>query len=208
MTYEEFKRELKAPKRSFTRLQALWSTLRSMGATIATYGEENDLLRDQLKERVKSPESERPDKRSAKMPDPPKLSDGKNPTFDGWYVKIKNKLRVNADYYPTEDDKIAYIFDRTEGDAATHLEPRMTDNLNPFKNAGEVLEYLRTIYVDPHRELNAREEYRTLIMGRLDFHDFHTKFRQLATRAAIPTASWKDDLFSKLTFDMQRALMP
>ena len=50
MTYEEFKRELKAPKRSFTRLQALWSTLRSMGATIATYGEENDLLRDQLKE--------------------------------------------------------------------------------------------------------------------------------------------------------------
>jgi hypothetical protein len=37
------------------------------------------------------------------------LTDGKNPTFKGWLLKIKNKLKVNADYFVDEDAKIAYV---------------------------------------------------------------------------------------------------
>ena len=42
------------------------------------------------------------------------LSDGKNPHFEDWYTKIKNK--------------IAYVYSRTERDAALHLFPRMRDD--------------------------------------------------------------------------------
>jgi hypothetical protein len=37
------------------------------------------------------------------------LTDRKNPTFEGWLSKIKNKLKVNADHFADEDAKIAYV---------------------------------------------------------------------------------------------------
>ena len=61
----------------------------------------------------------------------------------------------------------------------------MTDNLNPFKNVKEVFKYLKIIYVNLYHELNAREEYRTLIMSKFNFHDFHIKFYQLITQVMI-----------------------
>jgi hypothetical protein len=66
--------------------------------------------------------------KSTKIPDPPILIDGKNPTFDGWLSKMKNKLKVNADHFANEEAKIAYIQLRTDGEASEHIQPRLEDN--------------------------------------------------------------------------------
>ena len=34
---------------------------------------------------------------------------------------MQAKLRVNIDHYPTEEDKMEYLFSRTLGDAQKHL---------------------------------------------------------------------------------------
>jgi hypothetical protein len=41
--------------------------------------------------------------KSTKIPDPPILTDGKDPTFENWKLQMQGKLRVNADHYPTEE---------------------------------------------------------------------------------------------------------
>ena len=59
--------------------------------------------------------------RSAKIPDPIKLSNRSLPKFKHWEITIHTKLRVNHNHFETEEAKIFYIYDRTEGDAQEHL---------------------------------------------------------------------------------------
>ena len=61
--------------------------------------------------------------KSAKIPDPPILTDGKDPTFKSWKLQIQGKLQVNADHFPTNEAQMAYVFSQTGGDAQGHLWP-------------------------------------------------------------------------------------
>jgi len=77
----------------------------------------------------------------AKLPDPPILTDGKDPTYEDWSARMKSKLEGNADQYPTEALRMAYVHSRTGGKAAQHLEPRMREGVtNPFRTAQEIIE--------------------------------------------------------------------
>ncbi|KAJ5095888.1 hypothetical protein NUU61_005244 [Penicillium alfredii] len=67
-------------------------------------------------------------RKTVKMPDPPTLIDGKNVRFKAWKTEIRKKLRLNYDYYPTEDHKMAYLKSRCEGKAPMHIDPRMQKN--------------------------------------------------------------------------------
>ena len=59
--------------------------------------------------------------RSAKIPDPTKLSNRSLLKFKHWEITIHTKLHVNHDHFETEEAKIFYIYDHTEGDAQEHL---------------------------------------------------------------------------------------
>ncbi|ODH49219.1 hypothetical protein GX48_04650 [Paracoccidioides brasiliensis] len=41
-------------------------------------------------------------RRSVRIDDPKHLTDGKEPKFEHWLSRMKNKLRENTDHYPTE----------------------------------------------------------------------------------------------------------
>jgi hypothetical protein len=207
VSYQEFVQELASPEKCYENLQRLWDALRQMGDTIEEDAQKIDSLQDKLaRTRDTDDLGTSSDKKRIKIPDPPMLSDGQDPTFESWLIKIKHKLHGST--FDDEDSKIAYVFSRTEGDATEHLEPFMINDDNLFQTVKDMLDFLKTIYVDPHRELNAREEYRALLMSKTPFSEFITKFRQLATRAGIPRSSWQDDLFAKLPFDMQRSMLP
>jgi hypothetical protein len=55
--------------------------------------------------------------KSTKLPDPPILTDGKDPTYERWRVQMQDKLTVNADHFQSVKAKKAYVFNRTSGDA-------------------------------------------------------------------------------------------
>ena len=46
---------------------------------------------------------------SQKLPDPPLLNDGTEPTWDNWIGKMKARLSVNEDHYSTETACIGYV---------------------------------------------------------------------------------------------------
>ncbi|KAK2732634.1 hypothetical protein FQN57_002595, partial [Myotisia sp. PD_48] len=103
--------------------------------------------------------------RSAKLDDPKHLTDGKEPLFENWIFGMRRKLAVNADHFPIEESRIAYIENRTDGEAARHLAPRMRDeNPEKFLTAEKMLEYLNGIYEDVNKLENAKTEYSRLIM--------------------------------------------
>jgi hypothetical protein len=148
--------------------------------------------------------------KSAKIPDPPLLTDGKEPTFDNWKIQITGKLEVNADHFATEQARRTYVFGRTGGDAQNHLKPRISSqSINPFKTADDMIQHLASIYEDPFRVQNARRDYRKLMMKTSEtFPEFYTRFLHLAGEGQIPVEDLRPDLYDKLTIELQRAIAP
>jgi hypothetical protein len=90
--------------------------------------------------------------KSTKIPNPPLLMDGKEPTFESWKLQIQGKLRVNADHFQSDEARMAYVFGRTSGDAQKHLRPRYKEeSIDPFLLDKEMIDHLASIYEDPHK---------------------------------------------------------
>jgi hypothetical protein len=144
---------------------------------------------------------------SAKHPDPTPLKDNTDPKFEHWKLEMEGKFKRNADHFNTEDDKKIYVYGRTEGEAREHLTPRYMDE--SFDTAQDMIDYLATIYVDRYKVQNARHEYRRLVMKATQpFPEFYTKFSQLASVARIPEEDLRPDLYDKLSFDLQKLILP
>jgi hypothetical protein len=91
--------------------------------------------------------------RSPKQPNPPLLSDGKDPTYTSWSILIRAKLQDNDDHFPSENSKLTYVYGRTTGAAQAHLEPRFEYGApNPFLAVDEVMAHLAAIYQNPMRQ--------------------------------------------------------
>ena len=149
-------------------------------------------------------------KYSKKIPDPRFLSDGVDPTFKSWKIQIQGKLRVNSDHFSSEEDKMLYIFNCTQGDAQTHLLPRFQDDSpSRFVSTMEMINHLAAIYINPNEVRDARYEYGRLTMRTTQtFNEFQTTFLQLAGQAQIPQASLQMDLYDRLTTPLQRGIAP
>lgn len=154
-------------------------------------------------------QSSPPPTKTNKFPDPPVLTDGQDPSFEGWMAQIQDKLLVNADQFSSERAQMAYVFSRTSGGALKHLQPRYrNDAAQPFQTANEMIQYLSRIYQDPDRVDKARREYRRLYMKASDsFNDFYTRFLHLAGEGQILEENLQDDLWEKVSLDIQTSLI-
>ena len=71
--------------------------------------------REQLQDaRSTSPGTDTP-KYTYRLPDPPILTDGKDPTFYSWNTIVRDKLRNNTYLFRDESARIIYVFNRTGG---------------------------------------------------------------------------------------------
>jgi hypothetical protein len=149
-------------------------------------------------------------KYSKKRPDPPVFTNGVDPVFESWKIQMQAKLRANADHYPTEEDKMEYVFSRTLGDAQKHLLPKFDeDSPVRFTSAREMLKYLASIYINPNKVRDAQYEFRRLRMEATQrFSEFQTTFLHLAGEGQIHRSSYRLDLFDKLPSHLQRMLLP
>lgn len=144
-------------------------------------------------------------RKSTKIPDPPMLTDGKEPRFEDWLLLTTQKLTANADHFDTSQLRMAYVASRCEGKARKHITPRMReDALNPYADSKDMLDHLKTIYSDPNRVTTAKHQFRQLYMKVSDkFHDFLSEFLYLAAEAGVAEDDWKDELYFKLTTKLQ-----
>ncbi|KAJ5275401.1 hypothetical protein N7505_003946 [Penicillium chrysogenum] len=81
--------------------------------------------------------------KSTYLPDPERLDDGVNPSFESWLVDMRGKLMLNADHYPTERHKITYVASRTTGKAHMYLNASLSqDAVLPYTGAEDMFEDL------------------------------------------------------------------
>ncbi|KAJ5403795.1 hypothetical protein N7509_003666 [Penicillium cosmopolitanum] len=143
------------------------------------------------------------------IPDPAAFSDGKEPDFETWKLKIENKLQASSDQLYTPQLRMAYVFSRCEGPAAQQLAPRMRPGATlRFKDATDMIARLEKIYGDPWRAIHASRQYHALSMDcSMKFIDFFPTFCLLAENARIPEEERKEDLFKKLSVDYREQLI-
>jgi hypothetical protein len=148
-------------------------------------------------------------RRSARLPDPPLLSDGEDPTFVSWSILLLGKLEGNADHFPTVAVRMNYVYGRTTGDAQLHLQSRFKPTAaNKYTSVSQMLEHLEDVYGNPHESEQARNEYHLLEQGpREPFQNFLTRFQQLANQGGVPPSTWREDLWRKLNLTFQDRLV-
>ena len=56
------------------------------------------------------------------------FTDGEGISLSNWLSRIKNKLYKNADYYPIESIKLAFVEGLIRGEAVKHISLRLRDN--------------------------------------------------------------------------------
>jgi hypothetical protein len=196
----------------------LREALRNKDNALLTLAEERDRYRDafaiqaldvQTGRSVWNSPAPEATKKSTKIPDPPILTDGKDPKFEDWLLRIKDKLAANEDHYPTPSLRLAYVKSRCGGRAAEHLITRSRDEaLNKYTDSIDVLDHLKTIYQDVNRVIFAKGKFRNLYMKPADkFQDFLSEFSYLAQESGLSEPEWKEELYHRINVEMQRAVM-
>jgi hypothetical protein len=143
--------------------------------------------------------------KSSKIPDPPVFKDGHTPTFDAWKRAVRNKLRANADHYPTEEAKLGYVLSRVEQPASDILEPHLDDDAAiPLTTHTQVFEALERVYGVLNKEYLYQGQFERLEQGNADFNAFIAEFYRLAAPLRRDENSLLNSFRRKLSPTMQR----
>ena len=144
---------------------------------------------------------------STKLPDPPVFNGdtGSKVSFIDWKLRIQDKLRLNADHYPSSDFQVAYIITRLGGEAVQHTLPRRRKGT--YVSADELLNYLSDLYETP-LEISQQEDrraYRELQQGNQSFPEFYKKFMRYESQNPDPE-QLAFDLQDKVNIRLRKAL--
>ena len=164
----------------------------------------------QLRSRGFTVESTKSSGKSEKVPDPPLLTDGKEPKFEDWMIEMKGKVVANADRFDNDQIKRVYLVSRTGGLARQQLSVRLReDATEPYTSAEQMFKTLTTAFWNPHRRMEADSELQTLYMRPGDkFPEFLAKFLLLASEAGIPDDRYKTELNRRLTDKVKELALP
>lgn len=176
------------------RLQTLQSKIKEKPIQKAEE-EEDSADEDASKTRKRSSKKEK----SVKFPDSPIFTDGLEPTWESWSYAVEEKLRINADHYPLDEDKVAYVIGRTSGKANMHtIVRKRKDALRPYRVWTDVLEHLASTFEDTNRLAIAKVEYRALQQNTSTFRAFFAEFMRLGSEIGKSDDDLKDDLREKV----------
>jgi hypothetical protein len=213
LTEAEFNEKHKDPKKLYEEIVELINRAKTLKAINENYHEQVLAAKQAT---CNSTPSETPaphngTRRSTKLPDPP-LFDGSSKdgvTYDNWLIQVENKLRGNADAYPTEDLKIIYVAGRVSGDALALISPRLrAANRHAYGTVRELYEHLEELYGDPNKERNARQTFKDLVMKKdQTFQEFYSTFLRCVADGNISPRDLKDDLNDKLTWKLQESMV-
>jgi len=119
--------------------------------------------------------------RSQKIPDSSLFTDEKNSTWENWYGKIQNKLKINVDLFSNEWVKLSYIHSRLFDDAAEIIQAkRERDCVNLYKIVDDLLKELAQLFNDSNKKVNFRRKYYNLVQEFKKFNEFYTQFQRLS----------------------------
>lgn len=140
--------------------------------------------------------------RSEKLPDPEVFNDGNASQFYAWKRKMKMKLSVNSDRYPSIESKASYIMFRLGSEASQYVGGYEDSNEDPM-TPDEMFEHLEQRYGDSDRRMTARTNYVNLRQKNTEFSTFISDFYRFAAEAKINKEDQVADLRDKLSSELK-----
>ncbi len=145
--------------------------------------------------------------KSVKLPDSPIFTGTGDPTWETWNIKIADKLDANANHYPTEKIRIAYVVSRLGGDADQQTyAKRRVDAPSPYQSLSELLKHLEGIYEDQDLIRKCRREYVALKQLNKPFSSFYSEFTRIFSFLNYDDTTLMDDIQDKINNRLQDAL--
>ncbi len=142
-----------------------------------------------------------------KLPDSPIFIETDDSIWETWNIKIADKLDVNADHYPTEKIRIAYVVSRLEGDADQQTyAKRRVDAFSFYQSLSELLKHLKEIYEDQDLIRKCRREYVALKQLNKLFSSFYSEFTRIFSFLNYDDVTLMNDIQDKINNRLQDAL--
>lgn len=132
------------------------------------------------------------------------LDDGVSPTFRQWKASIMDKLRENADHFPTERSRITHVWLRTTGLARSYLTPRYVSENNQYSAVSSMLRDLTEYFVTGTEQEEAKNRFYDSSMRdhshpKESFSDFKSRFIADAIEGCIAPSEWSYHFWTKVT---------
>ncbi|KAH0358993.1 hypothetical protein KCU65_g10158, partial [Aureobasidium melanogenum] len=131
-----------------------------------------------------SPAPESSISRSEKIPNPDKFQ-GDRSQFDVFASKIREKMSVNYDRFPTAQSRLAYLSSRLEGRAYLHIQPYIRNGVHTLRDYEEGLQVLERAFGDQNRARNAQSALLALRQKNQEFGQFFAEFHRLALESGM-----------------------
>jgi hypothetical protein len=121
---------------------------------------------------------------SERLPDPA-VFDGDRKDFRRFQAKIHQKMKTNADRFPTANERMSYVTNRLEGQAYAQILPFILEGECQLPDYPDVLRVLERAYGDPNRVNNARKDLFRLKQQNKEFAVFYAEFQRLALEGEV-----------------------
>jgi hypothetical protein len=144
------------------------------------------------------------EEKSPKYPDPtPWSGDAKD--LQGFLMQLQIKLSTNADWYPTEREKLNYALGRLKGKPLRVVAPFVQNKR--FETCEALYDLLRQLSGHTHSREIAMRKLQGLRQGNTSFTEFIGEFDQLAEEAKADDTVRKIFLRNALNEDLSAALI-
>ena len=142
---------------------------------------------------------------SERLPDPAMFK-GDRKDFRRFQSKIHQKMKTNADRFPTPAERMSYVTNRLEGPAYAQILPYILDGECQLPDYPDVLRVLERAYGDPNRVNNARKELFRLKQQHKEFAAFYAEFQRLALEGEVQEDSQITILEAALSHELKGQL--
>lgn len=142
---------------------------------------------------------------SERLPDPA-IFDGDRKDFRRFQAKIYQKMKTNADRFPTARERMSYVTNRLEGQAYAQILPFIMEGECQLPDYPDVLRILERAYGDPNRVNNARKDLFRLKQQNREFAAFYAEFQRLALEGEVSEDSQITLLESALSRELKAQL--
>jgi hypothetical protein len=145
--------------------------------------------------------------RSQKIPDPDRFN-GDRDKLENFRLMMILKLKGNEDWYPTEQDRLRYIFSRLEGAAQQQVISRVRlDGSIEITSTEELWTILERAFGDPDRKGTAQRTVQNLRQRNREFHVYLAEFQRHIEYTGFNEEAKKTALLNGISSELRDLLV-
>jgi len=151
------------------------------------------------------PKSTSSSRLSERLPDPA-IFQGDKKEFRRFVSKIHQKMKTNADRFPTAIERMSYVTNRLEGPAYGQVLPYILDGECQLSDYPDILRILDRAYGDPNLVNNSKKEFYRLKQANREFAPFYADFQRLAIEGEVSLDSQITTLEAAISRELRAQL--